>query len=64
MDRLDEIGVAREGLQRSGLIPPEERRNIVLLHVQRGELEPCESVFEVAPDPFDGVQLGAVRRQE
>ncbi len=63
MDRLDEIGVAREGLQRGGLIPPKERRQIVLLRVQSGEVEPRERVFQVTPDPLDGVQLGAVRRQ-
>jgi hypothetical protein len=53
-----------EGLQRGGLIASKERRTIVLLHVQGGELEPRESVFKVAPDPLDRVQLGAVRRQE
>jgi hypothetical protein len=63
MDRLDEIGVAREGVQRGGLIPPEARRNIVLLPVQSGELEPRERVFQVAPDPLARVQRGAVRRQ-
>jgi hypothetical protein len=64
MDRLDEIGIAREGLPRGGLIPPEERRNIVLLYIQSGKLEPRERVFQVAPDPLERVQLGAVRRQE
>ena len=62
MDRLDEIGVAREGVQRSGLIRPEERRKIILLHVYSGELEPRHSVFKVVPDPLNGVEL-AVRRQ-
>jgi hypothetical protein len=64
MNRLDEIGVAREGLQRGGFVPAEERRNIVLLHIQRGELEPSQRVFQVAPDPLDRVQLRTIRWQE
>jgi hypothetical protein len=63
MDSLDEIGVAREGLQRGGLIPTEERRDRVLLHVQHGEVEPRECVFEVSPDALNRVQLGTVGRQ-
>jgi hypothetical protein len=64
MDRLDEIGVACEGLQRGGLLPLEERRDLVLLHVQSGNVEPRECVFKVVPDPLARVQLGTVRWQE
>ena len=64
MDRLDEIGVAGEGLQRGGRRPLEERRERVLLPVQCGKLEPRECVFQVAPDPLDRVQLGTVWRHE
>jgi hypothetical protein len=64
MDGLDEIGVAREGLQRGGLILTEERRDRVLLHVQIEEVEPRECVFEVSPDALNRVQLGTVGRQE
>jgi hypothetical protein len=63
MDRLDELGVAGEGLPRGGRLPLEERRERVLLHVQCGKLEPRECVFKVAPDPLDRVQLGTVWRQ-
>jgi hypothetical protein len=50
MDCLDERGVAREGLQRSGLILPEERRYRVLLPIQSGVLAPRECVVEVSSD--------------
>ena len=64
MNGLDERGIAREGLQRGRLIPPEEHRDIVLLHVQRGKVEPRQRVFEVAPDPLNRVQLRTIGRQE
>jgi hypothetical protein len=64
MNGLHQIGVVREGLQPSRLIGPEARGEIVLLSLARGELEPSERVFEGAPEPFKGVQLGAIRRQE
>jgi hypothetical protein len=64
MNGFDEIGIAREGLQGDRLIPPEEMGNVVLLHIQIGELEPRQRVFEVAPDPLNRVQLGAVGGQE
>ena len=64
MNGLDEIGVACEGLQRGGRIPPEERRDRVLWRIQMGKLEPSQRVFEVAPNPLDRVQLGTIRRQE
>jgi hypothetical protein len=34
-----------------------------LLGIQRGEVQPRECVCEVAPDSFNGVELGAVRGQ-
>src|ERR687891_111992 len=64
MNGLHEIGVGRERLERGSLIPLEERGHVVLLHIEVGKLEPRERVFEVTPDPLDGVQLGAVRWQE
>jgi hypothetical protein len=64
MNGLDERGVARERLQRGGLIPLEERREIVLWHLQSGKLEPGQRVFDVAPDALNRVQLWAIRRQE
>jgi hypothetical protein len=64
MNSLDEIGIPRERLQRGSLIPLEERGEVVLLHIQGGKLEPCEPIFQIAPDALYGVQLGAIRRQE
>jgi hypothetical protein len=64
MNGLDEIGVVRERLSRGGPIPLAERHEIVLLHIQSGELEPRQGIFEVAPDPFNRVQLWTVGRHE
>jgi hypothetical protein len=64
MNGVDEIGIACEGLQRDGRIPPEECRDLVLLRIQSRALEPRQRVFEVAPDPLDRVQLGTIRWQE
>ncbi len=64
MNGLDEIRVAREGLEGSCLIPPEERGDVVLLHLQSGKVEPRQGILEVAPDPFNGVELWTIRRQE
>jgi hypothetical protein len=63
MNGLDGIGVVCERLERGGLIPLAERHEIVLLHIQVGELEPRQGIFEVAPDPFNRVQLWTVGRQ-
>jgi hypothetical protein len=35
-----------------------------LLCIESRKLEPRERVFEVAPDPFDGVELWTLGRQE
>jgi hypothetical protein len=64
MNGLNEVGIAREGLPRGRLIGPEERGHIVLLPIQSRALEPCQGVFEIPPDPFNGAQLRAVRGQE
>jgi hypothetical protein len=64
MNGLDERGVVRERLSRGGLLPLEERHEVVLLRIQMGALEPCQGIFEVAPDPFNRVQLWTVGRQE
>jgi hypothetical protein len=61
MTGLYERGVACEGGQRGGLIPPEERRDLVLWRLQSGALQPRQRVFAVAPAPLDRVQLGAIR---
>jgi hypothetical protein len=64
MNGLNEIGVVRKRLERGRLIALEERGAGVLLHSQVGKWEPRERVLQIAPDPLDRVQLGAVRRQE
>jgi hypothetical protein len=64
MNGLHEIGVCRKRLECGGLIRLEERGDVVLLHIEVGKLEPCERVFQITPDPLDGVQLGAVWWQE
>jgi hypothetical protein len=64
MNRLNQVGVAREGLQRRRFIGPEERGYIVLLGLQRREVKPGERVFEVSPDPLNRVQLRTIGRQE
>jgi hypothetical protein len=64
MDGLDEIGVARECLQCGRFIHLEESRDVVLLRLQTGEVEPRHIILEVTPDPFDGIELWAIRWQE
>lgn len=64
MNSLDEIRVARERLQGGRLIPPEESRDVVLLRLQIGKGEPRQVILEVTPDPFNGVELWAIRWQE
>jgi hypothetical protein len=64
MNGLDEIGSAREGVQYGHLIGPQALGNIILLPTQRRELEPGERIFEVTPDPLNGVQLGTIGRQD
>jgi hypothetical protein len=63
MNRLNQGGVAREGLQRRRFIGPEERGSIVLVGLQRREVKPGERVFAVSPDPLKRVQLWAIGRQ-
>ena len=64
MNGLDEIGIAREGLQYGHPIGPQELGSIILLPIQMRELEPGERIFEVTPDPLNRVQLGTIGRQE
>jgi hypothetical protein len=64
MNGLDEIGVARESLQCGLLILPEESSDVVLLRLQAGRVEPRHILLEVAPDPFNGVERGAIGWQE
>lgn len=63
MNSLDEVRGAGEGLERGRLIPPEERRDVGLLHIQSRQLEPGQRVFQVAPAPRNRMQLGAIGRQ-
>jgi hypothetical protein len=55
MNGLDEIGIAREGLQFGHLIGPQELGNTILLPIQIRELELGERIFEVTPDPLNRV---------
>jgi hypothetical protein len=64
MDGFNQVGIARQGLQRRRLVSPQERGHVVLLCLQSRKLEPRERVFEVAPDAFNGAQLGTVWGQE
>lgn len=64
MNRLDEIRVTGEGLQRRGRIAPEEMGDVVVLLIQRRKLAPRQCVFQVAPDSFNRIQLWAIGRQE
>jgi hypothetical protein len=64
MNSLNQVGLAREGLQPCRLVGPEARGHVVLLCIQSGKLELRERVFAVAPDAFNGVQLGTVWGQE
>jgi hypothetical protein len=63
MNGLDERRVARERLPCGGLIPPEERSDVVLWRLQRGKVAPRQIILEVASTPFNGVELGAIRWQ-
>jgi hypothetical protein len=45
MDGRDEIRVTGEGLQGVRLIPPEQRGDVVLLHLQSGQLVPASASF-------------------
>jgi hypothetical protein len=64
MHGVDERGRARERLQGDRLIASEEMGDVVLWHLQMGELEPRQRIFEVAPNPLARVQLGTVGGQE
>jgi hypothetical protein len=57
MNSPDEIGIARESLQRSSFIDPEKLGHIVLLYIQMREVKPGQRIFRVAPDLFNRVQL-------
>ena len=62
MNGLDAIGIARQSLQRRRLIGPEPHGKVVLLRIQRWEVEPSQRVFEIAPDPLKRIQLRTIRR--
>src|SRR5919108_1493035 len=64
MNRLHEIRIACEGLKGGRFIALEEEGQIILLGLEVGELQPGHLVLQVAPDPLDRVQLGAIRGQE
>jgi hypothetical protein len=64
MNSLHEIRIACEGLKGGSFIALEEEVQIILLGIERGELQPGHVVLQVAPDPLDRVQLGAIRGQE
>jgi hypothetical protein len=55
MNGLDEIGIAREGLQYGHLIGPQGLGHTILLPIQMRELELGERIFEVTPDPLNRV---------
>jgi hypothetical protein len=61
---LDEIGIAREGLQYGHLIGPQEPGNTILLPIQMRELELGKRIFEVTPDLLNRGQLGTIGWQE
>ena len=63
MNSLDEVRGAGEGLERGRLIPPEERRDVVLWHLPSRQLAPGQRVLQVAPAPRHRMQLGALGRQ-
>jgi hypothetical protein len=64
MDCLHEIWIAREGLQGGRFVIPEEEAQIILLGIEMNEWQPGQAVLQVAPDPLDRVQLGAIWGQE
>ena len=45
-------------------IVPEEEAQIIVLGIEIGELPPGHVVLQVAPDPLDWGQLGAIRGSE
>ena len=64
MNSLHEIRIAREGLKSGSFIALEEAGQIILLGIEISELQPGHVVLQVAPDPLDRVQLGAIRGQK
>ena len=64
MNGLDEISIARECLPRSFLVGPEKLGHMILLPIQRHEVEPGQRILEVPPDSLNGVELWTIRRQE
>jgi hypothetical protein len=64
MNSLHAIRIAREGLSGGRFIALEEEVQLILLGLELGEWPPGHGVFQVAPDPLDRVQLGAIRGQE
>jgi hypothetical protein len=63
MNSLDERGIARERMQRSGPIGPEQLGSILWLPIQVRDVELGQRLLEVAPDPLDGVECWAIGRQ-
>src|SRR5919108_6428273 len=64
MNSLDEIGITRERSQRRVLVGPEKLGYIILLPLQVREVEPGHRILEVPPNPFNGVELWTIGRQE
>jgi hypothetical protein len=64
MNSLHERRIACEGLQGGRFIAPEEGAEIILLGLESGERLPGHVVLQVAPDPLDRVQRGAIRGPE
>jgi hypothetical protein len=61
MDSLHEIRIGRERLQDGSVIALEEEVQISLSGIEIGELQLGHVVLQVAPDPLDRVQLGAIQ---
>jgi hypothetical protein len=64
INSLDEIRIAREGLQSARFIAAEEEAQIILLGIEKSKLPPGQVVLQVVPHPFDRVHLGAIGGQE
>jgi hypothetical protein len=64
MDSLHERRIACAGLKGGRFIAPQEGGQIILWGLEGGALPPGPVVLQVAPDPRDRVQLGAIWGQE
>jgi hypothetical protein len=64
MNGLHEIRIACERLQGGRFITLEQKGQVMLLGLKVGELQPGYVILQVAPDPLDRVQLGAVGGQK